>query len=70
MALPIQSLKVLHVGAPRIGENKPSEVKAQVVVNLANFQRGNIRDEWENIKLHDVVFLVTLKPPREPTKVR
>lgn len=58
------------MGAPRIGENKPSEVRAEVTVSLANFQRGNIRDEWENIRLHDVVFLVTLRPPREPTKVR
>jgi intron-binding protein aquarius len=63
MALPIQSFKLQHVGKPNVGEHKPSEVRAEVQVTLSSFQRGAIRDEWEELKLHDVLFLVTVRAP-------
>lgn len=63
MALPIQSFKLQHVGKPNVGEQKPSEVRAEVQITLSSFQRGAIREEWEELKLHDVLFLVTVRAP-------
>jgi hypothetical protein len=38
------SYRITHVAKPRVGENKPAEVKAEVTVSLQNFQRGPIRE--------------------------
>ncbi|XP_055525614.1 RNA helicase aquarius [Wyeomyia smithii] len=60
MALPIQSFAVVEVSKPHIGEKKPSRVRADVSVTL-NI-RKEIQDEWENLRKHDVCFLITVKP--------
>lgn len=43
-----------------LGEKKPSRVRADVTVNLN--VRSEIKGEWENLRKHDVCFLVTVKP--------
>nr|XP_019560772.2 RNA helicase aquarius-like [Aedes albopictus] len=60
MALPIQSFAVVEVSKPHIGEKKPSRVRADVSVTLN--VRKEIQEEWENLRKHDVCFLVTVKP--------
>jgi len=40
----------------------PQQVGAEVQVSLASF-RGEIRDEWEQLREHDILFLVSVKPP-------
>lgn len=60
MALPIQSFAVVEVSKPHIGEKKPSRVRADVSVTL-NI-RKEIQEEWENLRKHDVCFLITVKP--------
>ncbi|XP_062564583.1 RNA helicase aquarius isoform X2 [Armigeres subalbatus] len=60
MALPIQSFAVVEVSKPHIGEKKPSRVRADVSVTLN--VRKEIQEEWENLRKHDVCFLVTVRP--------
>jgi len=60
MALPIQDFSVTSVGEPRLGEQRPSQVLAEVVMNLRSC-KGHQRQEWEDIKQHDVIFLVTVR---------
>lgn len=60
MALPVQEFAVVEVGKPRIGERKPSRVRADVSVSLN--VRKEVQDEWENLRRHDVCFLVTVHP--------
>jgi intron-binding protein aquarius len=60
MALPIQSFAVVEVSKPHIGEKKPSKVRADVIVTLN--VRKEIQDEWENLRKHDVCFLITVQP--------
>ncbi|XP_021693013.1 intron-binding protein aquarius [Aedes aegypti] len=60
MALPIQSFAVVEVSKPHIGEKKPSRVRADVSVTLN--VRKEIQEEWENLRKHDVCFLITVKP--------
>ncbi|XP_018567368.1 intron-binding protein aquarius isoform X2 [Anoplophora glabripennis] len=61
MAQPIINFAVVEVAKPNIGEKRPSRVRADVTVNLA--VRPEIKGEWENLRKHDVCFLITVKPP-------
>lgn len=60
MALPIQDFAVCEVGKPLLGEKKPSRVRADFSVSL-NVRR-EIQEEWENLRRHDVCFLITVHP--------
>ena len=59
MALPVAAgaLTVTQVKAPLIGETKPSSVRCEVRVNLGSL-KGPARVEWDELKQHDVVFLL------------
>jgi intron-binding protein aquarius len=59
MAVPIARFAVTRVGKPKIGEDKPAMVIAEVTVNLPN--NYSIRSEWESIRSHDILFLMTFK---------
>ncbi|XP_054727930.1 RNA helicase aquarius [Anastrepha obliqua] len=62
MALPIATFAVVEVTKPHIGERKPSRVRADVSVTLS--VRKEIKEEWENLRKHDVCFLITVKPTK------
>lgn len=62
MALAIQSFKIIEVGPAHVGENKPSAVTAEVVIDTSKL-RGDVRGEWDEVKQHDVLFLLTVRPP-------
>lgn len=64
MAIPIDSFAITEIGKPNIGDDKPSLVKAEVVVNL-NVKR-NIKHEWESLRRHDVCFLISVRPEVPP----
>ncbi|XP_008556253.1 RNA helicase aquarius [Microplitis demolitor] len=61
MAQPITQFAVVEVAKPNIGEKRPSRVRADVTINLST--RKEIKSEWENLRKHDVCFLITVKPP-------
>ena len=61
MSLPIQTFTIVEVAKPNIGEKQPSRVRADVMVHLG--VKDAIKHEWENLKRHDVCFLLTLRPP-------
>ncbi|XP_008195128.2 RNA helicase aquarius [Tribolium castaneum] len=61
MAQPILNFAVVEVAKPNIGEKRPSRVRADVTVNLS--VRPEIKSEWENLRKHDVCFLITVRPP-------
>ncbi|XP_043273212.1 RNA helicase aquarius [Venturia canescens] len=60
MAQPITQFAVVEVAKPNIGEKRPSRVRADVSINLS--VRKEIKSEWENLRKHDVCFLITVKP--------
>lgn len=51
---------MVEVAKPHIGEKKPSRVRADVSVTLS--VRSEIQEEWENLRKHDVCFLVCVQP--------
>ncbi|GMH36875.1 hypothetical protein BSKO_04748 [Bryopsis sp. KO-2023] len=64
MATPITAYKISQVQKPRIGEDKPASVLAEVTFDTTGL-RGEIRSQWDDLKQHDVVFLLTVRPPEE-----
>ena len=47
---------------PKLGELVPRSVDCTVTVDLARFS-GDMRQEWEGFREHDVVFLVSIQQP-------
>ncbi|XP_067939363.1 RNA helicase aquarius-like [Watersipora subatra] len=60
MALPIEGFNVVEVAKPRLGENHPARVRADITILLS--PRYNIRHEWESLRKHDVAFLISVNP--------
>jgi hypothetical protein len=50
------------VDEPKLGEFRPSVVKAEIVFSLHHFS-GEMKKEWEMLKPRDVVFLMTMIDP-------
>jgi len=61
MGLPVKQFTLRGVGKPNLGESRPSEVQGEVMIDLGNL-RGNIFNEWNNLRTHDVLFLISLVP--------
>jgi len=71
MALPIAGFDIIEVKAPKVGETKPAAVTADIVISTHGL-RGDVRGEWDEVKQHDVLFLLTIRPPtaRELAEMR
>ena len=53
MALPVSTFSVVEVGAPNVGEDRPSRVRADVSVELN--MTDTIKREWEGVCGHVTV---------------
>lgn len=62
MACKVERFGVSEVRAARVGEARPAAVTGELVVDLAGM-REDVRREWEELKQHDVIFLLGLQPP-------
>ncbi|XAR61582.1 hypothetical protein NMG60_11016040 [Bertholletia excelsa] len=65
MAVPIKEFKITEVKQPNIGEVKPSSVTAEVTFSISSY-KAQIRSEWNALKEHDVLFLLSIRPSFEP----
>ncbi|EPS73528.1 hypothetical protein M569_01225, partial [Genlisea aurea] len=65
MAVPIKNFRITEVKQPNIGEVKPSGVTAEVTFSVASY-KAQIRSEWNALKEHDVLFLLSIHPSFEP----
>ncbi|KAK4424856.1 RNA helicase aquarius [Sesamum alatum] len=65
MAVPIKEFKIAEVKQPNIGEVKPSAVTAEVTFSISSY-KAQIRSEWNALKEHDVLFLLSIRPSFEP----
>ncbi|KAL5111167.1 hypothetical protein TcWFU_000437 [Taenia crassiceps] len=61
MALPIQAFNIVEVSKPALGARQSSRVRADVRVVLAGL-REDVQKEWQGLRRHDPVFLVTVQP--------
>ncbi|KAB1227544.1 Intron-binding protein aquarius [Morella rubra] len=65
MAVPVKEFKIAEVKQPNIGEVKPASVTAEVTFSISSY-KAQIRSEWNALKEHDVLFLLSIHPSFEP----
>ncbi|KAI3874183.1 hypothetical protein MKW92_053577 [Papaver armeniacum] len=65
MGVPIKEFKIKEVQKPNIGEVKPASVTADVMFSISSYN-AQIRSEWNSLKEHDVLFLLSIHPSFEP----
>lgn len=65
MAQPLERFAVVEVRKPKVGENTPAAVIAEITIE-GRHMRPDIRSEWDSLKQHDVMFLMSLAPPDVP----
>ncbi|KAG9235275.1 DEAD helicases superfamily protein-like protein [Amylocarpus encephaloides] len=62
MALPITKPAIMEVVPALVGEDKPSVVRAEITLDVSRLA-DNIREEWENFRQDDVIFLLSVQGP-------
>lgn len=65
MAVPFREFRITEVKQPNIGEVKPAAVTADITFSISSY-RSQIRSEWNALKEHDVLFLLSIRPSFEP----
>eukprot|EP01091_Cochliopodium_minus_P018586 TRINITY_DN7576_c0_g1_i1.p1 TRINITY_DN7576_c0_g1~~TRINITY_DN7576_c0_g1_i1.p1 ORF type:complete len:1581 (+),score=553.90 TRINITY_DN7576_c0_g1_i1:419-4744(+) len=61
-ALPIKEFTILYVSQPKLGQEKPGSIVANIKFSLKNFS-GKIRKEWDDLRLYDVLYLLSINEP-------
>jgi intron-binding protein aquarius len=64
MATPIVSFTITEVRKPNVGEVKPAAVTAELVLDT-RAMRFDTKREWDELKQHDVLFLLAVQPPSD-----
>ncbi|KAF9974942.1 hypothetical protein BGZ73_001565 [Actinomortierella ambigua] len=59
-AAPISHFEINKVAKPELGEDKPALVTADVTFNVRRYTDA-IQAEWEAVREHDVLFLLTIQ---------
>lgn len=59
-SLPVCQFQIEKTGPSRLTETIPSFVMADITYNLDRYRR-NIADEWDSLRQHDSLFLVTIE---------
>ncbi|KAH7144070.1 hypothetical protein EDB81DRAFT_797345 [Dactylonectria macrodidyma] len=62
MAMPISKPAILEVVPALVGDDQPSMVRAEVIVDVRRLGEG-VRREWDSLRQDDVVFLLHIEPP-------
>jgi hypothetical protein len=52
-----------QVTKPQLGETIPGHVHCTIEVDISRFS-GQILEEWESLRDHDVIFMVCIEEPQ------
>ncbi|KAG0240897.1 hypothetical protein BGW41_006553 [Actinomortierella wolfii] len=66
-AAPISNFQMVKVSKPELGEDKPAMVTADVTFNVRRYTDA-IQAEWEAVREHDVLFLLTIQAHDETSE--
>ncbi|KAF2200923.1 DEAD box helicase [Delitschia confertaspora ATCC 74209] len=64
MSLPISKPAIVDVGLPKVGDEHPSHVRAEIILDVSRLQYP-VRKEWESLRQGDVVFLLAVEAPED-----
>lgn len=68
MAIPISRPAIIETLPTKVGGNIPSEVRAEIILDVSRLQPG-LRREWESLRSDDVVFLLAVHPADRSMKL-
>lgn len=68
MAIPITKPAIIDVALPKVGEQHPAKVEAEIALDVSRLT-PNIRREWETLRPHDIVYLVAVEPSDSSSEV-
>ncbi|KAF9428467.1 hypothetical protein BGZ94_002300 [Podila epigama] len=60
VAAPISYFKMVELAKPNLGEDRLSKITADVTFNVRKYTEA-IQAEWEGIREHDILFLLTIE---------
>ncbi|KAK2197494.1 bifunctional P-loop containing nucleoside triphosphate hydrolase/CWF11 family/DNA2-NAM7 helicase-like [Babesia duncani] len=63
MALAIESMEIDNIQVSNVLQEKNSRVEAHVIVDTCGIKEFAIRKQWQNLRKHDVLFLVSIVAP-------
>eukprot|EP01026_Neomeris_dumetosa_P020950 TRINITY_DN184909_c0_g1_i1.p1 TRINITY_DN184909_c0_g1~~TRINITY_DN184909_c0_g1_i1.p1 ORF type:complete len:125 (-),score=16.51 TRINITY_DN184909_c0_g1_i1:44-418(-) len=64
MGVQIKHFAVTEVHQAAVGQNVPSKVLADIVYSVKGM-RPEIMAEWDDLKQHDVLYLLAVQPPNQ-----
>ena len=64
MAQPLAKFGIVEVRKPQLGGTAPAAATAEVCIDVRNM-RPDVRAEWDSLKQHDVLFLLSVQPGYE-----
>jgi len=64
MALQIPKPAIIEIVAPKVGEEVPAEVRAEIILDVSRMP-DQIRKEWETLRPDDVIFLLEVQPDEQ-----
>ena len=63
LALKIDKPAIIGVTQAKVGSDVPAEVRAEIILDVSRIP-DNVRQEWEQLRPDDIVFLVASRKPR------
>ncbi|KAI9872843.1 MAG: hypothetical protein M1830_001128 [Pleopsidium flavum] len=64
MALPISKPVILEAAPPKVGEDIPAFVRAEILLDVSRLNEG-VRRDWDSLRREDVVFLMAVSTSDE-----
>ncbi|KAL8738831.1 MAG: hypothetical protein Q9181_000435 [Wetmoreana brouardii] len=65
MAIPVSKPAVIEVAPPKVGQDKPAFVRAEIGLDVSRLA-DSVRREWESLRQDDVVYLLAVNPTDSP----
>ncbi|KAL8953931.1 MAG: hypothetical protein Q9222_000218 [Ikaeria aurantiellina] len=62
MAMPISKPAIIEVVPPKVGDDRPASVRAEIGLDVSRLAES-VRREWESLRQDDVVYLLAVEPP-------
>ncbi len=57
--------RILEVGPPKVGDDKPAFVRAEITLDVSRLN-DSVRRDWDSLRPDDVVFLLAVRAADEP----
>jgi intron-binding protein aquarius len=68
MSLEIKDFTVFEIEKPKLGKVFPEKVLAEISYSIVEMN-ANVKKEWEKLKPHDVIFLVSFKEKNSDNQI-